>query len=141
MTSGELLQRVDPKAPASPGRVDVTAFMPGTDLAVTPDPAGSDGSIPADQAQTWDARGWLATLAGCERSELAVRSIDHYGPGETQVRYERGDVAIARLVVAGPIVKMGDVDHQGHWLVSVRIGSGSEDAHTAEVPVTGKIVY
>ena len=112
-----------------------------TDLAVTPDVAGSGGSLSADRARTWDARGWLATLAGCERNELAVRSIDHYGPGETQVRYERGDVAVARLIVTGPVVTMGDEDHQGHWLVSVRIGSGSEDAHTAEVPVTDEIVY
>src|SRR5689334_14244496 len=70
---------------------------------------------------TWDAREWLATLVGCERSELAVRSIDRYGPTETQVRYERGDEAVARLVVAGPIVPMGTQLGQGHWLVSVRI--------------------
>jgi len=112
-----------------------------TDLAVTPEMAASGGSIAADRSGTWDARGWLATLAGCERGELAVRSIDHYGPGETQVRYERGDMAVARLIVTGPVVTMGDEDHQGHWLVSVRIGSGSEDAHTAEVPVTDEIVY
>ena len=112
-----------------------------TDLAASPDLAGPGGSYPAEATHAWDARGWLADLAGCERSELAVRSIDHYGPGETQVRYERGDVAVARLIVTGPFVTMGDEDRQGHWLVSVRIGSGSEDAHTAEVPVTEEIVY
>ena len=112
-----------------------------TDLAVPPDLAESGSSIPADRTATWDARGWLATLAGCERDELAVRSIDHYGPRKTHVRYERRAMAVARLLVTGPVVTMGDEDHQGHWLVSVRIGSGSEDAHTAEVPVTDAIVY
>jgi len=29
-----------------------------TDLAVTPDVAGSGGSLSADRARTWDARGW-----------------------------------------------------------------------------------
>ena len=90
---------------------------------------------------TWDARGWLAGLVGCERSELAVRSIDRYGPAETQVRYERGDQAIARLIVAGPIVAMGEQQGRGHWLVSVRIGSGSEDVHSIDVPEADEIVY
>jgi hypothetical protein len=90
---------------------------------------------------TWDARGWLAGLIGCEPNELAVRSVDEYGPNETQVRYERGDVAVARLVVAGPVVPMGKDAGQGHWLVSVRIGSGSEDVHTIEIPESDEIRY
>lgn len=90
---------------------------------------------------TWDARMWLAGLVGCERSELAVRSIDQYGPKETQVRYERGGEAIARLVVAGPIVPMGTPEGQGHWLVSVRIGTGSEDVHSIDVPEPDEILY
>ncbi|HEY6057187.1 MAG TPA: hypothetical protein VIV06_04100 [Candidatus Limnocylindrales bacterium] len=91
--------------------------------------------------ETWDAREWLAGLVGCERSELAVRSVDHYGPNETQVRYERGEEAVARLVVAGPIVPMGEQEGRGHWHVSVRIGSGSEDVHEIDVPETHEILY
>lgn len=92
-------------------------------------------------ATTWDARGWLAGLVGCERSELAVRSRDQYGPKETQVRYERGDEAVARLIVAGPVHPMGAHEGGGHWLVSVRIGSGSEDVHSIEIPETDEILY
>jgi hypothetical protein len=90
---------------------------------------------------TWDARGWLAGLVGCDRSDLAVRSIDQYGPKETQVRYERGGEAVARLVVAGPIVPMGTPEGRGHLLVSVRIGTGSEDVHSVELPETDEILY
>lgn len=90
---------------------------------------------------TWDARDWLAGLIGCERSELAVRSIDRYGPKETQVRYERGSEAVARLIVTGPIVPMGKREGQGHWLVSVRIGTGSEDVHSIDVPEPDEIRY
>ncbi len=89
----------------------------------------------------WDAREWLAGLVGCERGELAVRSIDRYGPKETQVRYERGDEAVARLIVAGPIGPMGAPEGGGHWLVSVRIGSGSEDVHSIDVPEADEILY
>jgi hypothetical protein len=90
---------------------------------------------------TWDARAWLAGLVGCQRDDLAVRSLDQYGPGETQVRYERGDEAVARLIVAGPIVPMGTHEGQGYWRVSVRIGSGSEDVHSVEVPEADEILY
>lgn len=90
---------------------------------------------------TWDAREWLAGLVGCERSELAVRSKDQYGPGETQVRYERGGEAVARLIVTGPVVPMGMPDGHGHWVVSVRIGTGSEDVHDIDVPETDEILY
>jgi hypothetical protein len=78
---------------------------------------------------------------GCQRSELAVRSVDRYGPTETQVRYERGDQAVARLVVAGPIVPMGEQPGRGHWAVSVRIGTGSGDLHDIDVPAVDEIVY
>jgi hypothetical protein len=90
---------------------------------------------------TWDARDWLANLLGCDRRDLAVRSIDAYGPTETQVRYERGDEAVARLIVTGPIVPMGAREGHGHRVVSVRIGSGSEDVHSVDVPETDEIVY
>jgi hypothetical protein len=90
---------------------------------------------------SWDARAWLAGLVGCERDDLAVRSIDRYGPLETQVRYERGDEAIARLVVTGPVVPMGVRQGRGHWVVSVRIGSGSEDVHGLEIPEEDEILY
>jgi hypothetical protein len=56
---------------------------------------------------TWDAREWLASFMGCERSDLAVRSVDHYGPTETLVRCDRDDEAVARLIVGGPIVSDG----------------------------------
>ena len=90
---------------------------------------------------TWDARGWLAGLAGCERDELFVRSIDQYGAAEKQVRYERDGQAIARLIVAGPIVAMGEREGQGHWAVTVRIGSGSDDVHSIDVPEADEIVF
>jgi hypothetical protein len=90
---------------------------------------------------TWDAREWLAGLIGCQRSELAVRSLDRYGPAETQVRYERGNDAVARLIVSGPIVPMGEQAGRGHWAISVRIGSGSEDVHSIDVPEGDEIVY
>ncbi len=89
---------------------------------------------------TWDAREWLAGLMGCERSELAVRSTDRYGP-ETQVRYERGDESVARLIVTGPILPMGQRTGAGHWLVSAQIGWDSQGAHTIDVPEGNEIVY
>ena len=90
---------------------------------------------------SWDARAWLAALIGCEPSELAVRSVDRYGPTETQVRYERGDEAVARMIVAGPILPMGEHEGRGHWAISVRIGSGSEDVHSIDVPESDEVVY
>lgn len=89
---------------------------------------------------TWDAREWLAQLIGCQRGDLAVRSIDRYG-SETQVRYERGGEAVARLIVAAPVSPMGQPGGHGSRAVSVRIGSGSEDVHTFEVPETDEIEY
>jgi len=108
-------------------------------LEAVADGAGLQRSF--ELATTWDARGWLAGLVGCDRSELAVRSIDQYGPTETQVRYERGEEAIARLVVAGPVATMGVQAGRGHWRVSVRIGTGSEDVHSIDIPETDEILY
>lgn len=90
---------------------------------------------------SWDARAWLAAIMGCQRDDLAVRSIDRYGPSETQVRYERGNEAVARLIVTGPVLPMGEREGRGHWLVSVRIGTGSEDVHSVEVPEADEIAY
>jgi hypothetical protein len=98
------------------------------------------GLMPDPHPATWDTRAWLAGLIGCERSELAVRSIDRYG-AETQVRYERGNEAVARLIVSGPIIPMGDRAGEGHWAISVRIGSGSGDVHSVDVPQAVEIVY
>jgi hypothetical protein len=89
----------------------------------------------------WNARDWLAGLMACEPSELVVRSIDHYGPLETQVRYERQGEVVARVVVSGPIVPMGEAEGRGHWAVSATIGSGMGDVHTIVVPQLDEIVY
>lgn len=89
---------------------------------------------------TWDARAWLASLIHCEPGDLAVRSVDRYGDKETQVRYERGNEAVARLIVSGPIVPMGE-EGRGHWAISVRIGTGSEDVHTIDIPEADEIAY
>ncbi len=94
-----------------------------------------------DDVATWDAQEWLAGLVGCERGELAVRSIDRYGPRETQVRYERGAEVVARLIIEGPIVPMGVREGQGHWVVSVRISSGSDHVHTIDVAEPDEILY
>jgi hypothetical protein len=90
---------------------------------------------------TWDAREWLAAFIGCARDELAIRSLDKYGDTETQVRYERGNEAVARLIVRGPIRPMGVPDGGGTWAVSVRIGTGSEDVHELEIPEADEVVY
>ncbi len=89
----------------------------------------------------WNARDWLAALMGCEPGELTVRSTDHYGPKETQVRYERRGEAVARLVVAGPILPMGEPEGRGHWVISATIGAGMQDVHTIDVPQADEIVY
>lgn len=90
---------------------------------------------------TWDAREWLAGLMGCGRDELAVRSTDRYGEGETQVRYERSGEAVARLIVTGPIHEMADRGGPGHWVVAVQIGWEAKDARRVVVPASDEIVY
>jgi hypothetical protein len=90
---------------------------------------------------TWDAREWIASLMGLERADLVVRSVDRYGPLETQVRYERGNEAVARLTVSGPVVPMGVKEGGGHWLVRAQIGSGTVDVHEMELPQVEEIVY
>ncbi|MFH1474381.1 MAG: hypothetical protein ABIG85_00800 [Chloroflexota bacterium] len=90
---------------------------------------------------TWDARDWLAGLMGCERGELAVRSTDRYGLNETQVRYERGGEAVARVIVTGPVRNMVDRAGGGHWLVSAQVGWEAKGAQSVKVPETDEIVY
>ena len=90
---------------------------------------------------TWDARAWVAGLMGLEPDELAVRSIDRYGPMETQVRYERGSEAVARLTVNGPVLAMLVPDGQGYWDVKAQIGPGTGDVHRIQVPQADEIVY
>jgi hypothetical protein len=90
---------------------------------------------------SWDAREWIAGLMGLAQGDLAVRSIDRYGPGETQVRYERGNEAVARLTVAGPLRPMGVKEGDGHWAIKAQIGSGTVDVHDIELPETDEIVY
>jgi hypothetical protein len=90
---------------------------------------------------TWDARAWLAGLMGLEQGDLAVRSIDHYGPSETQVRYERDGEAVARLTVTGPVREMLEQEGQGLWVIKAQIGSGTSDVHNIEVPETDEVVY
>ncbi|CAN5601328.1 hypothetical protein BH24CHL9_BH24CHL9_08630 [soil metagenome] len=90
---------------------------------------------------TWDAREWIASLMGLDKADLVVRSVDRYGPLETQVRYERGNEAVARLTVSGPVVPMGVKEGGGHWLVRAQIGSGTVDVHEMELPQVEEIVY
>ena len=89
----------------------------------------------------WDAREWIAGLMGLAKTDVAVRSIDRYGPGETQVRYERGDEAVARLTVTGPVLPMGVAQGGGHWVIRAQIGSGTGDVHFIELPEAEEIVY
>ena len=90
---------------------------------------------------TWDARGWLAGLMGCERGDLTVRSTDRYGQHETQVRYERGGESVARVIVTGPIRDMGVREGGGYWLVSSQIGWEAKGAQSVRVPESEEIVY
>ena len=78
---------------------------------------------------------------GLAQGDLAVRSVDRYGPAETQVRYERGSEAVARLTVAGPVVPMGVAQGEGHWVIKAQIGSGTGDVHQIELPEAVEIVY
>lgn len=87
---------------------------------------------------TWDARGWLAAM-GCERNDLAIRSIHHHGPKETPVRYERGAEAVARLAGTGPIPPWGQPAETGDWRIFAPISPGTEDAHAIDVPEADEI--
>jgi hypothetical protein len=89
----------------------------------------------------WDAREWLTGLMGLSVGELTVRSIDRYGPAETQVRYERGGQAVVRLTVTGPVREMFEQEGQGRWVIKAQIGSGASDVHSIELPETDEIVY
>ena len=91
--------------------------------------------------EKWDAREWLAGLMGLDKAELAVRSIDRYGSRETQVRYEQGDRAVARLTVIGPVREVLEGEGEGAWKVKVQIGHSNEGIHDLELPETTETVY
>jgi hypothetical protein len=78
---------------------------------------------------------------GLVQDDLVIRSIDRYGPRETQVRYERGNEAVARLTVTGPVLPMGVAEGGGHWVIKAQIGSGTGDVHGIELPEADEIVY
>jgi hypothetical protein len=90
---------------------------------------------------TWDAREWLTGLIGLSVGDLTVRSIDRYGPAETQVRYEQGGQAVARLTVTGPVREMPEQEGPGRWVIKAQIGDGTSDIHSIELPETDEIVY
>ena len=89
----------------------------------------------------WDARKWLGSLMDLSEGDLTVRSIDRYGDSETQVRYEQGGQAVARLTVTGPVREMLEQEGQGLWVIKAQIGSGTSDIHGLELPETDEIVY
>jgi hypothetical protein len=89
---------------------------------------------------TWDARAWVAGLIGCDPGELGVRSTDTYGL-ETQVRYERGGEAVARLTVAVPVQSFSDAVGKGHRIVTAQLGSGTYKVHSLAVPESDEIAY
>jgi len=78
---------------------------------------------------------------GLSQRDLAVRSIDHYGAGETQVRYEHAGDVVARLTVTGPVRPFLTPDGQGRWEVRAQIGPGTQDVHLIELPEGDEIVY
>jgi hypothetical protein len=90
---------------------------------------------------TWEAQEWLTGLMGLNAGDLTVRSIDRYGPTETQVRYEQGGQAVVRLTVTGPVREMLEGEGQGLWVIMAQIGSGTGDVHSLELPETVEIVY
>jgi hypothetical protein len=89
----------------------------------------------------WDAREWLTGLMGIGAGGLTVRSIDRYGPEETQVRYEQDGRAVVRLTVNGPVREMLELEGEGLWLIKAQIGSGTRKVHSIELPETDEIVY
>ena len=88
----------------------------------------------------WDARGWVASLVGCESGELTIRSTDTYGT-ETQVRYERGGQAVARLTVAPPVQSFSDAVGKGHRTVTAQLGAGTYEVHRLAIPESDEIAY
>ena len=88
----------------------------------------------------WDARGWVASLVGCDPRELTIRSTDTYGT-ETQVRYERGGQAVARLTVAPPVQSFSDAVGKGHRAVTAQLGAGTYEVHRLAVPESDEIAY
>jgi hypothetical protein len=89
---------------------------------------------------TWDARAWVAGLIGCDPGELSVRSTDAYGT-ETQVRYERGGEAVARLTVAAPVQSFSDAVGKGYRAVTAQLGAGTYEVHRLAVPESDEIAY
>jgi hypothetical protein len=79
-------------------------------------------------------------LIGCDPAGLAVRSTDTYGM-ETQVRYERGGEAVARLTVAVPVQSFSDAVGKGHRVVTAQLGAGTYEIHSLAVPESDEIVY
>jgi glyoxalase/bleomycin resistance protein/dioxygenase superfamily protein len=112
-----------------PGRLVLEIEQPLTTAETKPEKA------------TWDARAWLANAMGCERDDLTVRSIDHYGEQETQVRYELKGEAVARVIVRGPIVPMGVQPGHGHRAISAVVGSGMEDLHSIDIPESQEVIF
>jgi hypothetical protein len=88
----------------------------------------------------WDARAWVAGLIGCDPGELSIRSTDVYGT-ETQVRYERGGEALARLTVAPPVQSFSDAVGKGHRAVTAQLGAGTYQVFLMAVPESDEIVY
>ena len=70
--------------------------------------------------ETWDARAWVATILGCDRVDLTIRSRDDDYRTGTQVRYEKDGEQVARLIVAGPIQTL-DGKPEGHWVIAVEL--------------------
>jgi hypothetical protein len=57
------------------------------------------------------------------------------------VPYERVDETVARLIVEGPVVPIGEPAGRGHWAVSVRIGPRSADVASMAIRESDDIVY
>jgi hypothetical protein len=60
---------------------------------------------------------------------------------ETQVRYERGGEAVARLTVAVPVQSFSDAVGKGHRVVTAQLGAGTYEIHSLAVPESDEIVY
>ena len=89
---------------------------------------------------TWDARAWVASLIGCDPSELSIRSADTYGT-ETQTRYDRVGEPVARLTVTGPVHSFSDAAGKGHRAVTAQLGSGTYEVHHRDVAEGEEITF